>query len=114
MSNPSKAKGTAWESALVGYLLGRGLEARRKVQTGRKDEGDIAIQDFPWLVLEAKNEKAIRLAAYVDQANAEATHAGAEVGVAVVKRRGVASPGSAYAVMDLDTLLKILDRTYPF
>jgi hypothetical protein len=41
MVNPSKAKGTAAETRVVNFLLAAGVEARRVVMKGTKDQGDI-------------------------------------------------------------------------
>ena len=61
----ARAKGTAFESAIVGYLNDHGFP--NAVRTGSADyaAGDIA--GTP-LVLEAKNQKTMTLAAWVDQA----------------------------------------------
>jgi Holliday junction resolvase len=98
MANPSKARGTAWESAVVSYLRDHGLPVRRNAQHGARDIGDIGGLDR-WAI-EAKDCAAIDLAGFVDQANVEARNAGASWGVAVVKRRR-RSVEEAYVVQDL-------------
>jgi hypothetical protein len=108
MSNPSKAKGTAWESLIVGYLREHhNPEAHRNVQMGAKDIGDI--DGYYLHALEAKAEKEITLSSYIAQANKEAIHAGQPFGCAVVKRRmkGVAD---GYVVRDLATDVRLLNR----
>ena len=41
--NTSRRKGTAWESALVDYLIGKGWpHAERRALNGCNDKGDIA------------------------------------------------------------------------
>jgi len=110
MANLSKAKGTRWESAVVEYLRARHLDARRKVQTGGADQGDISIEEMPFLVIEAKAGKSYDLAGWLAEANAEAINAGASVGVVFAKRRGKTSPGDGYVVTDGDTFCELLRR----
>ncbi|MFF1625609.1 hypothetical protein [Streptomyces sp. NPDC058272] len=108
MANPSKAKGTAWESLVVGYLRERhNPGAHRNVQMGVKDIGDI--DGYYLHALEAKAEKSITLSDYIAQANREAVNAGKPFGCAVVKRRmkGVAD---GYVVRDVRTDVRLLNR----
>lgn len=107
-SNPAKAKGTAWESALVGYLReNHNPGVHRNVQMGARDIGDI--DGYYLHALEAKAEKSITLSDYIAQANKEAIHAGQPFGCAVVKRRmkGVAD---GYVVRDVRTDVRLLNR----
>lgn len=107
-SNPSKQKGTAWESAIVGYLREHhNPGVHRNVQMGARDIGDIA--GYYLHALEAKAEKTITLPEYIAQANRERIHAGEPFGCAVVKRRmkGVAD---GYVVRDVRTDVRLLNR----
>ena len=108
MSNPSKRKGTAWETKIVDYLKDNGWDARRKPQTGTADEGDISIEELPWLVIEAKAAKDYNLASWVAEANVEAENAHARVGVVWAKRRGKTAAGDGYVVMDGDSFTEIV------
>jgi hypothetical protein len=102
----SKAKGTAWESRIVQYLRESGLPAvERRALNGATDKGDIA--GLP-LVIEAKNCKTTALAAWVDEATAEARNAGAPVGVVWHHRRGKASPGEGFVTMRGEDFLVLL------
>lgn len=107
MANPSKAKGTRWESAIVAYLHEVGLtEARRQVQAGAKDIGDIsALPDI--MVIEAKDVAKFALADWVRQAKREADHAGVPYGAVVAKKRR-APVEEAYVILDLETLGRLL------
>ncbi|MEV7425198.1 hypothetical protein [Streptomyces sp. NPDC091212] len=108
MANPAKAKGTAWESALVAYLREHhNPGARRNAQMGRLDIGDI--DGYYLHALEAKAEKTITLSSYIAQANREAVHAGQPYGCAIVKRRmkGVAD---GYVVRDVATDVRLMNR----
>lgn len=107
MSNPSKAKGTSLETALVNWLHSRGHLARRVALAGNMDQGDVRVENWP-IVLECKNVKAITLSTFVDEANREAANAALPYGVAIVKRRGTTDVGRYYAVMDVDTLERML------
>lgn len=98
MSNPSKAKGTAWESAIVSFLQAQGWPyVERRALAGGKDRGDIA--GIPGVVIEAKAVKTIALGTFLDEADAEALNDGADFGVAWIKRRGKVWPGHGYVVM---------------
>lgn len=108
MANPSKQKGTAWESALVTFLREHhNPAAHRNVQMGRLDIGDI--DGYYLHALEAKAEKSITLSAYIAQANREAVHAGQPFGCAVVKRR-MKGTADGYVVRDLATDVRLMNR----
>ncbi|WP_328967919.1 hypothetical protein [Streptomyces sp. NBC_00239] len=108
MSNPSKAKGTAFESLVVAYLREHHNPAtHRNVQMGRLDIGDI--DGYYLHALEAKAEKSITLSDYIAQANREAINAGQPFGCAVVKRR-MKGAADAYVVRDLATDVRLLNR----
>lgn len=107
-SNPSKQKGTAWESAIVGYLREHhNPGVHRNVQMGARDVGDIS--GYYLHALEAKAEKTITLADYIAQANREAIHAEQPFGCAVVKRR-MKGVQDGYVVRDVRTDVRLLNR----
>lgn len=93
----SKAKGTAWESAIVRFLQHFSPTVERRALLGTTDKGDIA--GIPGVVIEAKNTKAMTLAQHVDEAVAEGDNANAAVAVAWLHRKGRASPADGYVVM---------------
>jgi hypothetical protein len=106
--NPSKAKGTRWESAIVDFLRGRGIEARRAVQNGRLDDGDIhGIGPF---VGQAKAYRDLATGLRLGTAGAERQkdEAGERWGVLFLKapRRPVSE---AYAVMRMETFAEVLE-----
>ncbi|MEV7855151.1 hypothetical protein [Streptomyces sp. NPDC088183] len=108
MASPSKAKGTAWESAWTAYVREHhNPDAHRNVQMGSKDIGDVA--GYYLHAAELKAEKTITLSDYIAQANREAANAGQPYGCAVVKRRmkGVAD---GYVVRDVATDVRLLNR----
>ncbi len=105
--NRSKARGTAWETAIVTYLRLHGwAHAERRALAGNVDRGDIA--GLPAVVIEAKNAKTINLAGWLDEANTERDNDNADLGVVWFKRRGRVSPEHGYVVMDGETFLKLL------
>jgi hypothetical protein len=107
MVNKPKIKGTAWETAIVDFLRADFPAVERRALTGTKDKGDVTGLGIP-VVIEAKNEKTITLATYLAEVQAEIANAGADYGVAWVKRRGKTSPGDAYVLMDGWQWLRIL------
>ncbi|WP_411144987.1 hypothetical protein [Streptomyces sp. x-80] len=99
MANPSKTRGTAWESAVRDHLnealglvdeTGRlkdifsALNVRRAAQEGVKDVGDVHCPPF---VLECKDVKSPAVPTWLRQAHVEAFHAGYPYGVVVHKLR---------------------------
>lgn len=106
--NPSKRKGTAWESAWTTYIRGtHNPDAHRNVQMGRGDIGDVS--GYYLHAAELKAEKTIRLPEYIAQANREAINAGQPFGVAVVKRVR-ANVSAAYHVRDAATDVRLINR----
>ncbi|HEX3842664.1 MAG TPA: hypothetical protein VHU85_17870 [Acidimicrobiales bacterium] len=102
----SKRKGTAWETQVVEYLREHGQPyAERRALCGTFDKGDVA--GVPGVMLECKNEKTVTLSAYADEVKVETANAGAQIGVAVVKRRN-RGPGDAYVVMTLEQFAKMI------
>ena len=102
----SRRKGTAWESAVVEFLREHGFPyAERRVLSGSLDRGDLT--GLPGVMVECKAEKSIDLAGYMDEVKVQTVNAGAQLGVAVVKRRN-RPPKDAYVVMDLATFAELL------
>jgi Holliday junction resolvase len=100
--NPSKAKGTAAESAVRDYLLARGITATRAPLHGNADRGDVwAFTTLVWyrLMIEVKageqtaNPTMTQVRAWQQEANVEAARTpDADAAVLVLKRRGSAKP----------------------
>ena len=92
--------GASWEQTVVDYLVANGFPfAERRVMGGTNDRGDIA--GIPGVMLECKNEKRMDLAGYMGEVKTQTENAGAEIGVAVVKRRNHQAK-DAYVVMTLE------------
>jgi hypothetical protein len=112
VSNPNKAKGTAWETAItralnafVGGLYG--VRAYRPAQSGAQDTGDVhGVSPF---VVQAKDDKSHRFSEWLDDVEAQARRAREPFGVVIVKRRRL-SVGRAYAVVSFATWVRLLLR----
>ncbi len=99
--NPSKRKGTQFETDVVIYLRDHGFpNVERRALRGNLDCGDIA--GIPDWVLECKATRTIDLAGAIDEAESERFNMGARYGAAVIKRRGKGDPGHAYVVQTLE------------
>ncbi len=102
-----KRKGTAWESAIVAFLKGEGWpHAERRALAGSADRGDIA--GVVGVVIEAKSAARVELAAWLDEANAEAVNDRARIGAVWFKRRGKTSPRDGFVLMDGQTFATLL------
>ena len=98
MSNPSKQRGTAAETAVVAWLRLNGYpHAERRALAGQADKGDIA--GLPGTVVEVKSCKAHDLAGWCGELEAEIRNAGALTGVVIAKRRGTTNVDEWYALM---------------
>ena len=108
MTSAAKRKGTAYESAIVGFLRdNHNPGAHRNVQTGARDIGDI--DGYYLHALEAKAERTITLAEYVRQANRERIHAQKPFACVWVKARGKGVAAS-YVVRDAGTDVRLMNR----
>jgi hypothetical protein len=107
MTSASKAKGSNHERMTVDYLIEQGWPyAERRIAGDFKDRGDIA--GVPRIVFECKNEKRIDLAGYMKELETEVANDRADLGVAVVKKKGTTNVGDYYAVMPMHMLIKLL------
>lgn len=111
MSNPSKQKGTKFETAITRHLNAKGIPAERCALHGSSDVGDIrAVIGGEVLIIECKDCKRIELAKWFDETEREVINAGGDIGVLVIHRAGCgpAKVGGNYAVIDLDELISLL------
>jgi hypothetical protein len=111
MSNPQKAKGTAWETAIVRFLREAGLYAIKPRQEGTRDVGDVHVEGL--VVLQAKNYRdlATGIREGIEGVAEQRLHAGLPFGFAVVKRARKPVE-EAYVVLrlgDLPDLVRALD-----
>lgn len=86
MSNPQKAKGTRWETAVVTFLRDHGLYAFKPRQEGFRDVGDIHVAGL--FTLQAKDWKDLAgaLREGTDGARVQRAHSGLPYAAAVIKR----------------------------
>lgn len=106
MSNPSKAKGSAWERRLVDWLVTHGHpNAERRVTEGANDRGDVS--GVPGWVLELKNCKRMDLGCWMDEADREAKSAGVSRWAVVFPRRSH-STDKAYALIPAWLLAELM------
>lgn len=103
--NKAKAKGTYWETRIVSYLRDHGFPyTERRALSGALDKGDVAL---PGVVIEAKNQRQINLAAWVDEMVKEKANAGVPIGVVCFPRRNK-STARAYVVMELEQFVEMI------
>lgn len=111
MTNRAKAKGSAWETRLVGWLQINGFPfAERRVTQGKNDRGDVAGVPF---IIEAKNCRSIDLSGWCDEAAKEARTAGMGNRWAVVFPRRNHVAAKAYAVISLELLAELMQSADP-
>ena len=106
MSNPSKQKGTAFETLVENYFNERGLPCERRTLNGSTDKGDIA-GVVGW-TFELKNHKKHAIGEWVDEARVEARNAGTRWYAAIVKRPRKGSAAEAFAVMPVSLLVDLI------
>ena len=106
MTNPQKAKGSAYERLIVNYLREHGFRVDRTRAGWSDDKGDIhGINGFTW---ECKNHRSINLAGWIGELHTECANAGTRLGAVIHKRRGTTNPGEQYATMPLEMLVQLL------
>lgn len=109
MTSTQKAKGDAWERAVRDHCRDHGFPWTERTRAGyTRDHGDLHLTPGPGVIAQAKNHQRICLPEWLAQLDTQTVDAGADHGFLAVKRRGVADPGRAYAVLELDALLRLL------
>jgi hypothetical protein len=106
VSNPSKQKGTAFETAVVEFLKPHFPTVERRALHGNTDKGDIA--GIEGWTFELKNRKTLDVGGAVDEATLEAMNANTPYGVAIIKRPRRGDVAHAFAVMPLAQLVTII------
>ena len=94
MTNPSRDNGTRMESRAARYLRGAGWpDCDRQPLRGNRDHGDLIVSRRPLIIAEVKyrdrSASQQQVAAWMDETLREADHAGADLGVLIVARKGV-------------------------
>lgn len=96
--NPSKAKGTTWESAVVEWAKQWWPFAERRTLAGAKDCGDINLGGVP-IVIECKAAVTPDWSKWLAEVEVEMDNADAAIGVIFWKRRGKAKAADGLVVM---------------
>lgn len=109
-TSANKAAGTRWEIDCKNHVSAAGFPTVERIYGhGTKDIGDIG--GLPGWIIGCKNEKTLRLSAYMDDMRAQRANLGAAgqdvIPVELVKRRGY-STGRGYAVLEIDELLQVM------
>lgn len=116
MANPSKNRGTAFETLIVAELQAQlGPEICRRTTSGAKDRGDIHGLHIRGLrtVAECKNHQTMSLAGWIDEAETERGNDDAAIGLVIHKRRGKGKALDQYVTMTLRDLMTIITGTRP-
>lgn len=101
----SRAKGTQFETAVVGYLRDRGIPCWRAPRWGARDQGDVV--GVPGWTFEIKNRREIDLGTFMREAEVEAANAETDRYALIVKRRQK-HVSEAYAVVPLRLLVELI------
>jgi len=117
MGNPSKQKGTSFETTIKEYLWSVGFEsARRTALSGANDTGDInGISNGSTgreVAVQCKNQKKFDLSGWLDDTVEQAKRLDDAVPLLVVKRPGKGSKSidETYSVMRLCDLVCLLQE----
>ena len=109
----ARAAGTRFESLVAAYLAGAtGRPVERRRLCGALDRGDLSGVEGRGVrcVVECKDCARLDLAGWLAEAERERGNDGADAGVVVFKRRGVADPARQYVLTDLETFARLLGR----
>lgn len=109
MSNPSKRKGSKWETDIREYALDLGMDITRLSTNGSSDIGDLALRTIgKHYVIEAKAARSIDLAGWVTEAAIEADNYAtlnrldrSLVVPLVIAKRRMAAVSRAYVIQEL-------------
>jgi hypothetical protein len=106
----AKAKGRKWEAACALWLRTKGYfdDAKRRRQTGAKDEGDL--DGITGVVAECKHERTYKPQEWLREAEAERINAGVPVGFVWVRSNGQPDPGEGHIIMRPDVFFDLLRR----
>lgn len=97
MVNPSKIKGTAFESSTVDCLRRGGwVQAERRALSGALDKGDISGVAAGAVMIECKAHQTLHITNWLREVDAQTDNAGAAIGALWVKlpRRAGAENGA--------------------
>lgn len=116
MSNPSKRKGSDWETRVARHLREHGYPScERRALAGNADLGDI-VNGPACLTIECKAAKRYDLPGWLKEAGQEAANVENRYGVGTypavfVKAHGKASAGDGFAVMRISDFVELVGRS---
>lgn len=121
MSNPSKKKGTKWETAVSAYLQSMtGVSWPRQALHGRDDQGDLkgVFYGGRSVVVECKDCRRYELAEWIREAVRERDNAGADICAVAFHRngRGFDTPekmGGQLVLMTMEDFARLLVNQHP-
>lgn len=102
-----RAKGTAFETAVVGVFRERFPHVERRAMSGVLDRGDLA--GVPGFVIECKAHKTPSFGVWLREAEAERVNAGVEFGAVVSKCPGK-GPSDSLFVMRLEDAVRLIEH----
>jgi len=110
VTSKNKAKGSAWERAIVAALQSEGFtDAERMYGAGRQDDrGDI--RGLSGWTIEAKDHARHDIAGWLEELRVEMANGKTPYGAVVIKRRQ-ASTDKAYCVIPWSVLMELLRIT---
>lgn len=112
----AKKAGAAFETTIARYLA-QHVDDRieRRARNGGKDRGDISgLRHMGQrVVVECKNEAAVKLAGWAAEAETERLNDDALAGVVVSKRHGVGDPAAQWVHMTLREFVALLTGVRP-
>ena len=106
LSNPSKQKGTKWETECVELVRRVYAKAIRSPAWGAEDRGDL--HDTGPFTIECKAVKSFNLSQFVEEAKVEAKNAGKRFGVVFLKRPRK-STAQGYAIMEIGDFIDLME-----
>jgi len=107
MSNPSKQKGTKWETDCVELVRRVYPKAIRSPAWGSEDRGDL--HDTGPFTIECKAVKSFNLSQFIEEAKVEAKNAGKEFPVVFLKRPRK-STAEGYAIMEIGSFIDLINK----
>ncbi len=109
MSNPSKAKGSAFERLCADYFIARGVPCERIPAGATNDRGDLWIPIIEWPSIDTKNHRSPSLGAWCDRAEEQRINAGRRSGFVLHKRAGVADPARQFMTTTVEMFVDLME-----
>ena len=106
MTNPQKAKGSAFERLVRDYLA-ESIPCERIPAGATEDRGDLWT---PAAAVQCKNHRSLSLGAWLAQTRQQQISANKPLHALVVKRARTTDPGAQLAIMELHQLRHLLTR----